>query len=68
VDVGVGRRRPFVALVELERRKPVGGSDGGCEGAGDDGGIGEVARSAGIVSANRSALEMLDAMKVNRVI
>ena len=28
----------------------------------------KVTRSAGIVSANRSALEILDAMKVDRVI
>jgi hypothetical protein len=43
VDVGVGRGRPFVAgtLVESGRRKPMGGSDGGSESVGDNGGIGD---------------------------
>ena len=42
VDVRVGRGRPVVAsaLVELKRRKPMGGSESGCEVVGDDGGIG----------------------------
>ena len=43
MDVGVGRGRPLVAgaLVELERRKAVGGGDSGCEVVGDNGGIGD---------------------------
>jgi hypothetical protein len=43
VDVGVGRGRPVVAfaLVELERCKPMGGGDSGCEIVGGDGGIGD---------------------------
>jgi hypothetical protein len=41
VDCGVGWRRPVVAfaLVELERRKAMGGGDGGSKVIGDKGGI-----------------------------
>ena len=38
MDVGVGLGRPVVAfaLVELERRKPMGGGESGCEVVGVD--------------------------------
>jgi hypothetical protein len=65
MDVGVGRGHPVVAgtLVELERRKPMGGAESGCEVVGDDSDIGDaegdcVTRSAGIGIASRSALEI----------
>ena len=42
MEVRVGRGRAVVAsaLLELKRRKAMGGSESGCEVVGDDGGIG----------------------------
>ncbi len=68
MDLDKGSPVVASALLDLEKGKPMGGGDSGCEMVGDDGGIGKVTRSARIGSANKSALEFGVPMYMDSVI